>query len=91
MQAVFRHLRVSRQWVHASSQILGQLSSIHHVPCLPARTHSLNQFSTSGTEGVTVCIEPDTDVEAAVAAALAKAGRAPGPAEVQLVSENMVF
>jgi hypothetical protein len=88
MQAVFRHLRVSRQWVHASSQILGQLPSIHYVPCLLAKQSrkQSQQLSTSSSTASTVCVEPDTDVEAAVAAALATTGRTPGPAEAQLVS-----
>jgi hypothetical protein len=88
LQAVCRHLRASRQWQHASSQILGQLPSIHSVPCMLVARASWMQrprLSSSSSVEPIVFVEPGTDVEAAVAAVLATAGRTPGPAEAQLV------
>jgi hypothetical protein len=90
MQALYR-LTVSRQWLNTSRQITRQLPSIQSLTWILASSQSWEQWqllSTRSSTGSTACVEPDTDVEAAVAAALAQAGRAPGLAEIQLVSRQ---
>jgi hypothetical protein len=93
MQALVRHLTVSRLWLNTSRQFTEQLPCIQSVTWLLASSQSWKQrqlLSTRSNAGSTVCVEPDTDVEAAVAAALAQAGRTPGPAETQLVSRKVL-
>lgn len=88
MQTLCRQLNVSihKQWLHASSQILWQLPSLHSCPLLLPHSHSAVHQRLHAISSAAGTVGPDTDVEVAVAAALTAAGRTLGPAEAQLVS-----
>lgn len=76
----------AHRWTYASAEILKRCLARPLPGCVAhkqqySRMHSTKQNAVS-------LLDPDTDVEAAVAAAIMAAGRESGPAEAELVSKS---